>query len=456
MLLGFRLAHSLEAPSKRRPGRPVSRLLGEEATYRKVTRRLMPLLVLCYLISNVDRANISIAQLEFTRELGFGHTVYGLGAGIFFIGFLLFEIPSNLLLEHSGARKSLLRIMVLTGLVSGATLFVKLPAHFYLVRLTLGAAQSGFFPGVILYLTYWYPSALRARMTAMFLLGLPTAGLVGNALSGWLLNRFAGVLGLSGWQWMFLLEGFPALILGAGAYYFLEDKPERARWLTPLEKAFLVQKLRGEESGKATKRQWAWQEALRDPRLYIAGCISFASNTLANAVYLWTPQVVRSAGVSNIVSVGLLSAVPFGAGILAMIAVSRSSDLMQERRWHTAAGLFAAAVSLMLLPSFAQDPLIVVLLLAVAAAGHYSALSVFWTIPAAYLPKTAAAGGIAMISTMGGLGAAISPVMLGRIKDLTGSLALGLRCSAVIVALGGAILIWGIPRRLVSQGKSGQ
>lgn len=422
--------------------------------YRKITRRIIPFLVLCYIFNFLDRVNIGIAHLQFNQDLGFDDTIYGIGTGIFFIGYVLFEVPSNLLLERIGARKTLLRIMVAWGLISAGMMLVTTPLQFYVARFILGAAEAGFVPGVFLYLTYWYPSTRRARMTSLFYLALPVSGFIGNPLSGWIMETFAGVNGWKGWQWLFLLEGLPSMALGIAAYLYLDDKPERARWLSADEKRLITSTLAAEEGKKGSKAQAFWQ-ALRDPRLYILGAVSFSSYCLANTISFWSPAVIRRSGVTSVLDIGLVSAVPFLIGAIVMVLVSRHSDKTLERRWHAASCLLMASLALALLPSFTENTVVSVFLLGVATAGHYSTLAVFWTIPSAYLPKSAVAGGIAFVSTIGAMGAAISPVVLGWTRTATGELSTGLYLTAAMVLIGSITLIVGMPARLL-RASSGQ
>jgi ACS family phthalate transporter-like MFS transporter len=415
------------------------------AAYRKVTWRVLPLLFLCYVFNYIDRTNIGMAQIHFKADLGFSDTVYGLGAGVFFIGFLLFEVPSNLMLAKIGARKTLLRIMTLWGLISALTMFVTTPAQFYGARFLLGAAEAGFFPGIILYLSYWYRSTHRARITSMFFIAIPLSGILGSPLSGWIMQNFAGRYDWKGWQWLFLLEGGPSIVLGVLAYLLLADKPSSAKWLSERERRILVDALAAEERPKAGRAHLSLLKVLSDRRIYIAGSVSFASYILASTISFFSPEVIYRSGITKVVNVGVLSAIPPLVGMVIMIFVSRHSDITLERRWHAAVALMCAAASLALLPMFSANPMVSIILLAVAAAGHYSGLSVFWTIPPTYLSTSSAPGGIAVVSSIGALGGAVAPALLGWVKTQTGSLALGLELAAGMVLLGSLVLLLGIP-----------
>ena len=411
--------------------------------YRRVTWRIMPLLLLCYVVNYIDRVNIGIAKLQFSVDLGFSAAVFGLGAGLFFIGFLLFEVPSNLLLARIGARKTLLRIMVLWGLVSVLTMFVQTPWQFYTLRVLLGVAEAGFFPGIILYLSYWYPASRRARITALFFVGVPVAGLIGSPLSGWIMSHFAGYMGLKGWQWMFLLEGLPAVFLGVAAFLWLDDRPAQARWLTQAQIDQIERDLAADHVGsEAPAQHGSLRLALAEPKLLMLGLISLCSYVLANTIAFYSPTIIHNTGVSDILHVGGLSALPSLVGIVAMLWCGRHSDRSGERRWHYALPLFMAAVSLALLRTAEGNPGFSIFLLCVASAGHFASLSVFWAVPSEVLSRRAKAAGIAIVSSIGALGGAIGPAMLGYISAETGDLGMALRFAAVIVAMGGVLMVW--------------
>ncbi|MBV8650468.1 MAG: MFS transporter [Alphaproteobacteria bacterium] len=425
--------------------------IGRDRVYRKVAWRVMPFLLLCYVANYIDRTNIGIAQIHLRTALGFTDEVYGIGVGLFFVGFILFEVPSNILLDRIGARRTLLRIMVAWGVVSTATMFVRTPAEFYGARILLGMAEAGFFPGALLYLTYWFPSARRTRMTAVFFLGLPLSGIIGSPLSGWIMARFGGQYGLAAWQWLFLLEGLPSVLLGIAAFFVLDDRPEKAGWLSPAEKRLIAADLAGEQSVKASGGHRAFLAALRDPRVYVLGLVGCGTYTLANAVGFWSPLIINASGVKEILDVGLLAGIPPLVGVVIMLLVGWSSDRMLERRWHAACSEFAAAASLIALSLYYTNPLVTIALLAVMTAGHYSGLSVFWSVPSVYLSDRAAAGGIAMVTAMGSVAAALTPALLGWIKTHTGALSLGLQVSAGIIVFGGLVLVLGIPARILRE-----
>lgn len=422
---------------------------GEIATrpadvYAKVTRRLVPLLFVCYVLSYLDRINVGFAQLQMKSDLGFSDAVYGLGAGIFFIGYFLFEVPSNLMLEKIGARKTITRIMVIWGLVSAGMAFVHAPWLFYVMRFLLGVFEAGFFPGIILYFTYWYPGAYRARIIAIFMSGIAVAGVLGGPLSGWIMNDMAGVWGLKGWQWMFILEGLPTTLLGLYVFFYLDDKPDDARWLTAEEKALIRRNLELERAGHAGGHGhdlhsfWA---ALKDPKVYV---LSFSYFCFICGVYMisfWLPTLIKEMGVSNPLHVGLLAAIPYSVTTAGMIAIGYSSDRTLERRWHCAIPAFLGAVALIGLVYAAGNMLMSFVLLSLASLGIITTMPLFWSIPTGYLKGAAAAGGIAFINSLGLIGGFVSPFVLGWIKTSTGSLELGNWLMAGVMAAGGLVIL---------------
>jgi MFS family permease len=335
-------------------------------------------------------------------------------------------------------------------------MFVRTPAEFYIARVLLGVAEAGFFPGIILYLSYWFPAERRARVTALFFVAIPIATMIGAPASGWIMRHFHNVHGLAGWQWMFLLEGLPAIALGIIVFLRLEDRPENATWLNAGEKASLVRALAEERRPLSKHDHEGMLAALRDWRVYIAGLVSFCAYVLASTIAFFAPMVIQATGVKDAFHVGLLAALPPIVGIVAMIAVSRHSDRQRERRWHAALPLMCAAASLMALPFVSQNLPLAIVLLAVATAGHLSSLSVFWTIPSTYLASSSAAAGIAIVSSIGSLGGLVGPSIIGYVKSITGSLSLGLQVAGCIVLAGGVILLIGIPARLLPKGVSGK
>lgn len=416
-----------------------------DRTYRKIAIRLMPFLVLCYFISYIDRANISFAKLQFMSDLGFSEAAYGFGAGLFFIGYSLFEVPSNIMMQRVGARRTLLRIMVLWGLISSALMFVSTPMEFYVMRFFLGCAEAGFFPGVMFYLTYWFPAARRGRATGYFMMGAAAAGIIGGPVSTWIMVHFAGMNGLKGWQWLFLLEGIPAVILGFVAFYFLSDQPKDAKWLSAGEKAIVLGDLAAEEKGASQGSGSGLRDALRNPKVYVGIVVYFCIVLSFNAISLWAPTIIRGVGVKDLFNVGLVSSLIFMAGAAGTYVVGYSSDRKVERRWHLAACCAVIAVSFALLPFSIHSTPLAITLLAIAAAASYGTYTVFWTIPATFLPGNSKASGIALITSVGGLAAFVSPTLVGWMKASSGSIYLGLTILGGITLLGGIIMLFALP-----------
>ncbi|MGA6164956.1 MFS transporter [Amycolatopsis magusensis] len=419
------------------------------ATYRTIALRVMPLLVICYVVSFIDRTNIGIAQQGLKRDLGFGPAVYGLGVTLFFVGFILFEVPSNALLARIGARRTLVRIMASWGVVTIATMFVQDELTFYLARFLLGVTEAGFFPGALYLLSRWFPSARRTRMTAVFFIGVPVSGVLGSLVSGWIMHTFGGVGGLADWQWLFLIEGVPPILLAVLVVFFLADEPEQAKWLTPAQKAAVRADLEADRRGKGDAADSGEAHgglllALRDTKVWILGLCACGAYTLANAVSYWTPRIIADAGVGDVLDLGLFSAIPPLLGIVVMLVVGRHSDRTLERRWHAATSWIVAAFAMLALSVSGGNVVVVILLLAIMAAAHYSGLTVFYSIPSIYLTDRAAATGIAVVTSMGSFAAAASPSLLGFIQSATGSLSLGLQISAGIVLLAVVLLLTGV------------
>ena len=421
-----------------------------ERTYSKVTLRLIPFLFVCYVVSYLDRINVGYAQLQVKGDLGFSDAVYGLGAGIFFIGYFLFEVPSNLLLERIGAKRTICRIMILWGLASACMAFVRTPMTFYIVRFTLGVFEAGFFPGIILYLTYWFPGSRRARIIAMFMSGIAIAGVIGGPLSGWIMTDFNGVGGMAGWQWMFIIEGLPACFLGLYVLFRFDDRPEDAAWLSREEKALIRHHLDLEAGGGPVPHhgtgEHSLMQVLRDPRVYV---LSFAYFCFICGVYVisfWLPTFIKEMGVTSALRVGLLSVIPYGITAVGMILIGRHSDRTLERRWHCAIPAFLGAVGLVaMVYTPASNMPLAIAFLSLASLGIITTMPLFWAIPTAYLKGSAAAGGIAFVNSLGLIGGFVSPFALGWIKTATGSLSWGLFAMAGVMVAGGLTLLFAVP-----------
>ncbi|WP_179400794.1 MFS transporter [Burkholderia guangdongensis] len=412
--------------------------------FPKIDRHVLPLLTICYVIAFLDRINIGFAQLQMKQSLPFGDTVYATGAGIFFVGYLLFEVPSNLMLERIGARRTLLRIMVCWGCVACAMMFVRTPAQFYVLRFLLGVFEAGFFPGVILYLTQWYPGARRARAISIFMIATPLAGVIAGPLSGWIMKFMDGALDLHGWQWLFLVQGMPAPILGIVAYFLLADRPEHAKWLSDPEKRALLDLLRRETADRADTAaagHGALRALVRDPGVYT---LSFAYALFVGASYaigFWMPTLINSWGVGDVFAVGVLAALPALAGAVGMVLIGRSSDRRQERRGHFLLAIGFASLGL-LLTLFAEGLLVWSLAsLAICSIGKSSMTPLFFTMVSEYVPKQAAAGGIALISSLGNVGPAIMPSITAWIVAAADSPVPGLLFLVTLYLVAGAIVL---------------
>ena len=419
--------------------------------YNKITWRLVPFLFICYVASYLDRINIGFAQLQMKSDLGFSDAVYGLGAGIFFVGYVLFEVPSNLLLAKIGARKTLLRIMLIWGIISACMMFVQTPAQLYLARFLLGVFEAGFFPGIILYLTYWYPSGMRGRIIAMFMSGIAIAGIIGGPLSGWIMNDLAGTNGLKGWQWMFLLEGVPSVILGLLVLLILDDHPDDAKWLSAREKEILDHNLEADQRSLDVEHHHSFGQAIRDPKIYILAAAYFTFIAGTYVISFWLPTIVKSFGVSDPLHIGLLTAIPYIAGAIGMVVISKHSDKTLERRWHCALAAFAGGAGLVATTFLAGNLELALVALAVATIGILATMPLFWTMPTAYLAGTAAAGGIALINSLGLIGGFVSPFVIGWIKTATGSVDHGLYFMTALLVVGGLVLLVAIPANMLHE-----
>jgi MFS family permease len=417
----------------------------EEAAYRKVTWRLAPLFCLCFLASYLDRANVGFAKLQMQGELGWSETVYGLGAGLFFISYILLEVPSNIVLQKVGARLWIARIMVTWGLVSGAMMFATTPASFYVLRFLLGAAEAGFYPGVMYYFTAWFPARRRSRVIAIFMLGIPMASIVGAPLSGWIMTRFQGVAGLAGWQWMFAIEALPAIALGLCVFRFLPSSIAAASWLTPQEKSLLEANLDAERGGHGVGELGA---ALRDAKVWLLGAIDGTMLLGLYAITFWLPTMIRNTGVADPFHVGLLTAIPHVTAAVAMIAIGWRSDRLRERRWHTSVPMFVGAVALVLSAAATHNLTATVLLLAIANAGLLGALAPFWSIPGNVLRGAGAAAGMALVASIANLAGFFATYLVGWLMDLTHSAAGALIAFALCLAVGGFAVLR-LPPKLV-------
>ena len=400
----------------------------------------MPFLMLCYVIAYLDRVNVGFAKLQMSVDLGFSETVFGLGAGVFFIGYFLFEVPSNILMHKVGARIWIARIMITWGALSAAFMFVSTPTQFYVLRFLLGLAEAGFYPGIILYLTYWYPAHRRAKVIAVFMSGIPVAGILGNPLSGWIMDAFHGSSGLQGWQWMFVIEAVPAVLIGLATLAYLDNGITKAKWLSDDEKHLLQSEIELDQKGTESVRSFA--DIVFDKRVWLMCLIYFCFVMGQYGLTLWMPTLVKATGVTGNLHIGLLSAIPFGCAIIAMNLIGRSADARRERRWHLIVPALMGAVGFVGAAMFADNTAISIAALSLAAAGVLTCAPLFWSLPTAFLSGAAAAVGIAAINSVGNLAGFVSPYLIGYLKDLTHSGATGMYMLALMLVIGSiAVLV---------------
>ena len=406
----------------------------EAATMRRVSWRLMPFLILAYLLCYIDRVNVGFASLQMNKAVGIDPKTYGLGAGIFFIGYFILEVPSNLGLERFGARKWIARIMLTWGIVSGAFALIGGPTSFLVLRFLLGAAEAGFFPGVILYLTYWFPAVYRAKIVGIFMVAIPVAGLIGSPISGAILGM-DGVWGLGGWQWIFILEAIPTLLLGVASFYWLTDRPEHAPWLPKEQQAWLIARLAA-EGRRQTKvpHQSVWK-TMTNKYVLIMALVYAGAAGASTSLALFMPQLVKSFGLTNF-ETGCVNSIPFGIAAVWMILWGRSSDKTGERVWHNALPLAWMVVAMVGLFFFIKNLYVVIPLMTLIAAGTYASKGPFWALSSEWLGASTAAAGLAQINALGNLSGFFFNYMIGYIQAETGSFPLSIMPIAFVATLG--------------------
>ena len=441
---------NLTPTSAATPGDPAPKALtpsDETHLLRRVTSRLVPLLFVCYVIAYIDRINVGFAKLHLQSVLGVDPSVfssiYGLGAGLFFIGYFIFEVPSNLILHRVGARIWIARIMILWGLVSMSFMFMKGVTGFYILRFLLGAAEAGFFPGIILYFTYWYPPQDRARIIALFAIGGVAAGVVGSPISGAILEM-DGMLGLAGWQWLFFLEALPAIALGVVVWLILPNGPQDAKWLSPAEKDSIQRRLAA-NTGSSGAQRHSLGECFTSPVVWVLCLLYFFLNVGSYGFEMWAPSIVKSLSGQRDALVGVINAIPYFVAGLAMYLVGRHSDLKAERRGHISVSAISATVGFAIAATAKNNPVLAMAGLTLAFAGLKSTIAPFWALTTTFLSGTAAAGGIALINSVGNLGGFFGPTFVGVIKDKTGSDFGGLVLLGACL-LGMGILVFVVPR----------
>ncbi|MCB2254382.1 MFS transporter [Pseudomonas chlororaphis] len=414
----------------------------KNAVYKRITLRLIPFIFICYLFNYLDRVNVGFAKLQMLDALKFSETVYGLGAGIFFIGYVLCGVPSNLALNKFGPRRWIALMMIAWGTLSTCLLFVTTPTQFYTLRLLTGAAEAGFFPGVVLYLSQWFPSFRRGRIMALFMSAIPVSGLLGSPFSGWILNHFAaGQGGMAGWQWMFLLQGIPTVLLGVLAYFLLNDNFAHAKWLSPRERALLEADQAEDAANKPRTTGDSLAAVFKNPAIWAFGLIYFCIQSGVYAINFWLPSIIKNLGFSDNLVIGWLSAIPYLLAALFMLMVGRSADLRQERRWHLVVPMLMGAIGLVIAVNFAANPTLAILGLTLATMGALTGLPMFWPVPTALLSAGAAAGGLALINSMGQMAGFLSPYIVGWVKDSTGSTDAALYLLAGVIVAGSLLAL---------------
>jgi D-galactonate transporter len=422
-----------------------------ESVMHKVSWRLIPFMVLLYFVAFLDRVNVGFAALTMNKDLGLTATVFGNGAGIFFIGYFIFEVPSNVALEKFGARMWIARIMITWGIISGLMALTTGPISFYTLRFLLGIAEAGFFPGMILYLTYWFPSAYRAKIVGCFLLAIPISSIIGAPISTALLGT--SILGLKGWQSLFILEALPALVLGFVVLFFMTDKPEKAHWLTPAERDWLSRVLQAERKTRESVHHYTLGQALMNPRVVLFGLMYFGIVIGLYGFSFWLPQIIKGFGGLSNWQVGLITMIPSAFAAAAMYLWGRHSDKTGERVWHVFLPAIIGGTSLAISGFLTGTPALALVALTIGAMGIYAALPTFWTLPTAMLSGTAAAGGIALINSIGNLGGYFGPSFMGYLKDWTKSHTYGLIGLGACMAMSGFLaLAMGHNRELEKSG----
>ncbi|QIZ47746.1 MFS transporter [Dickeya zeae] len=422
---------------------------GTTRVYRKIAWRLIPFLCLCYLAAYLDRINIGLAKLQMANQLALSDIAFGLGAGLFFVGYILFEVPSNLILQRVGARLWIARIMISWGLLSAATLFVTTPGEFYVLRFLLGAAEAGFLPGVLFYLTRWFPSWRRGRIISLFMIGLPLSSVVGAPLSGFIMSHFDSAYGLHGWQWMFLLEGLPSVLLGVLTFWLLPENIEQAHWLNEAERMQVRADL-AIDTREAPYLKHRFRDGFLNLKVWMLGGIDFSILLCAYAMGFWLPTFIKQAGVADIGQIGVLTAVPSIAALAGMVLLGASSDRLRERRWHIIVPFWLGAAAMAASTLFTHNIVMTVLLFSVAQAAIIGTVPVFFSLPATFLSGTAAATGFALACSLANIAGLVSNSIMGFAMELTGSGSGALWFFAFCLLLS-SLLVVALPAKLVNR-----
>ncbi|ERK11584.1 Nitrate/nitrite transporter [Serratia fonticola AU-P3(3)] len=427
--------------------------------YRKIAWRIMPILLISYIIGYLDRVGISFSKFQMMPDILQGNVsmaeaVYGLGAGVFFIGYIIAGVPSNILLSKYGARKVIALLMLVWGTISMLSIFITNPTQFYLARFLLGLAEAGFYPGVILYLTLWFPSSQRAKMTALFVCGIPVSNIIGGPLCGWIIENMNGMFELSGWQWLFFISGPRALLIAVVIFFFLDNTYQSAKWLSPQEKEMITQDMAQGTSKKVgadgTAQEWTMKTMLKSSAFTKMWLICFCTVMGQGGLAFWVPTMIRDTGVSSVLDIGLLTMLPYMLAVVAMLMAARSSDKHRERRWHIIVPFCIAAVSLIFIGLFPDNKVIVMVALCIAVASSLVPSPLFWSLPNAIFTGTCAAAGIALINSIANIGGFISPYIIGYFKNTTDSNLVAM-CVLSSMMILGAILTYSVPAKLVNK-----
>lgn len=417
----------------------------ETKTYHKVDLRLIPFIFLCYILAYLDRVNVGFAKLQMLKDLSLSDAAFATGAGIFFIGYFFFEVPSNVLLKKFGARIWIARIMVTWGIVSSCMVFVKGEWSFYAMRFLLGITEAGFFPGVIFYLTLWYPSRLRSTRTAWFVAAIAVSGVIGNPISGWIMDMLSGTMGIMGWQWLFLAEGLPSIIVGFWVIYYLSSSIEEATWLTAEEKGLLADKLVAEDRHKTEHKLI---DAFKSGKVWMLCAIYFTLMIGLYGIAFWLPTIVKAFGIKGYLGVGLITAIPYGVAVIGMIILSNHSDKTGERRLHYVCNVTAGAAGLVLSGIFAANPVLAIIFLSISTLGVIGSMPLFWPLPSAFLAGTAAAAGIGIVNSVGNLGGYFGPNIPVWAKHVSKDPSAALYIIAGILMIGAILTYFFIPKTL--------
>lgn len=419
--------------------------------YKKVIWKIIPFLCICYIAAYLDRINVGLAKLHMLDALHLSEAAFGLGAGLFFVGYILFEVPSNLIMEKVGARIWIARIMISWGVLSGLTMFVNSPTQFYILRFLLGAAEAGFLPGVLYYLTTWFPTYYRGKIIALFMIGLPLAVIIGSPLSGWIMSSFDRLHGLAGWQWLFLLEAIPSVLLGLLTFKILPNNFSKAKWLTAEEKIILANNLNKDlASNSSAQEKHSFKDGFFNINVLKLGAINFSMLLCTYSMGFWLPTFIRSTGISNILHIGFLVAIPSLIGLVAMLFIGRSSDKFRERRWHLVIPFIIGAIALFLTTMFSMNIMMTIILFSIAAIATTGTIPVFFSLPATFLSGTAAATGFALACSIANLAGLVSNTLVGYAIQLTGKPEGALWVFAGCLLLS-CLIVLSLPKKLVNK-----